>query len=117
METIKESSLCCFPEEQQKTGFSQRKPLLSLYMEIVISSSCTRVVFHLMSACLDAEGVQGNFCLVGTAECRGRGQVGSPGASVAVSGKDHVTWRARAGSPSFSLVPKQRKTAVLTLLS
>lgn len=117
METIKESSPSCFPVEQQKTGFSQRKLLLSLHLEIVISSSCAWVVFHWKSACLDAEWVQGNFCLVGTAECRGRGQVGSPGTSVAVDGKDHVTWRSLAGSPSLSLVPKKRKTAVLTLLS
>lgn len=37
-------------------------------------------------ACLS----QGKLCLVGTAERSGRGQVGSPGSTVAVSGKDHV---------------------------
>lgn len=46
----------------------------------------------LMGMLLDAEGVacliQGKLCLVETADRRG--QVGSPGPTAAVSGKDHV---------------------------
>lgn len=61
----------------------------SLHLEMVIFFSLT-----LMGMLLDVEGVacsiQGKLCLVGTADRSGRGQVGSPGPTVAVSGKDHV---------------------------